>query len=1374
MEMSINKHVILHFKNTGFSFILITLLSACGGGGGSDSVAVVDNPVVPKVQSLTGSGVKGPLANADVTVYAFDASKPGFKGAVIDTATTDNSAAIINLALPLPLAPPYIMEFTSAAGVTTDITTGQFPIISTLRTVITQSLLDTAEPLYATPLTTMATDIAMVNADSNAAPYTGNGDGSVTSAELVNALSVAAAQLASTLGFGADVDFFNTPPLIDSTTISVAEQTAVAQYRTAIEALTAVVFELAQNSASPAVSADEMLNELTADLMDGVIDGTVNGSASTVIDSTVLNALSAITPATLPIPGSDDGTGQPLTVDDVEALLISEKATTGSTTDTSALPSNVFTPQAPQLDPDTDDDTVADIIDNCPVDANQNQSDSNSNGVGDVCDSSPVAATESITVNEGATISVLDGGANSVLANDNDAEGDSLNAVLGSDVSNGSLTLNANGTFSYTHDGSETTSDSFSYQANDGSSNSNVTTVNISIVPQNDAPVANTDSLSIIEGGTVVVLGSGAGSVLANDTDAENNPLTAVLDSDVSNGTLTLNADGTFSYTHNGGETGSDSFSYHANDGFLNSGITTVTISVTPQNDAPVAAADSNSVVEDSPTNTATGNVLTNDTDVDGPSLTVSNVVALNNTGTYGTLTISSDGSYSYLLDNTNSSVDALNAGDTLTETYNYTVSDGSLNDAENLVITITGVTDAAGTVDISGVWVVTSTVTSDTPAGCAGGVGDVDVTAMTIAQTGSALTVKTVSGATLTGTIDTVTGDFNLPTGSLSGVEADLTNLANAATLLNWQDSFIVSGSTVSSTSLSGNISTTETTSGVTDCTYSQSFTANFKYKPSGSENFNGVYASESFQEQESLGSFGSSQDALFQPDVVEMAFTATDITVYFPFINFPGLTFTVENNTFDPATGFFNYKAVLKVRSDTDGDPLTIEQSEVSGFVFNGIFLNDPAIDSGSNGSPLILGSSYSYQLEYTGDVDSGGTVNFAKNKTEISYSKRLDTLTRTRTKLVQNADLSTETRIIMGLNNPPLKVSDSNSKLFIQVLDGATTLCSEPFIDDGVTKGRYSTLEKLPFTSSDFLLTKFRGSSYSRIRCNTSDASGNDRVVDGNDYTVRVLDSGVDGVAGTADDVVAYTTTETASVVPLADRYTQAFDVTGIVVDGVSASAQAGSSEVLLPGYYNVNRSTVMNISWPVHPEGADSYQLLVQPLDAIDDFEVLYNRGTNSISNVNVGLTGNQGRTLRITARKDVANGARALAEARKLLILNGVSGAFTFDLGNTIDSAYKNMTIIIQGTGSMNTCNVIDNANISCNAAGSSVDFTNNIVSLNMTDVTGTLVGAGNTFTLQLHFFQSSGSATAVVTSPNGILGIPTSAVGATTSAVLIP
>jgi VCBS repeat-containing protein len=105
----------------------------------------------------------------------------------------------------------------------------------------------------------------------------------------------------------------------------------------------------------------------------------------------------------------------------------------------------------------------------------------------------------------------------------------------------------------------------------------------------NNPPVAVDDSYSADEDTTLAVAPPG---VLGNDSDPNGDPITAVLVSGSSNGLLTLNSDGSFTYTPNANFSGLDSFIYKANDGSLDSNMATVTISVNQVNDAPVASAD--------------------------------------------------------------------------------------------------------------------------------------------------------------------------------------------------------------------------------------------------------------------------------------------------------------------------------------------------------------------------------------------------------------------------------------------------------------------------------------------------------------------------------------------------------------------------------------------------------------------------------------------------------------------------------------------------------------------------------------------------------------------------------------------------------------
>jgi hypothetical protein len=107
----------------------------------------------------------------------------------------------------------------------------------------------------------------------------------------------------------------------------------------------------------------------------------------------------------------------------------------------------------------------------------------------------------------------------------------------------------------------------------------------------NDTSCAVNDNYSIDENNSLNVPGLNLFGVLDNDIDADDDPLTAVLMSGPSSGTLTLNVDGSFTYTPNPNFNGEDSFTYVANDGVEDSNIATVIVIINAVNDAPVANA---------------------------------------------------------------------------------------------------------------------------------------------------------------------------------------------------------------------------------------------------------------------------------------------------------------------------------------------------------------------------------------------------------------------------------------------------------------------------------------------------------------------------------------------------------------------------------------------------------------------------------------------------------------------------------------------------------------------------------------------------------------------------------------------------------------
>jgi VCBS repeat-containing protein len=187
----------------------------------------------------------------------------------------------------------------------------------------------------------------------------------------------------------------------------------------------------------------------------------------------------------------------------------------------------------------------------------------------------PVAVNDTYGLNEDATLSVAAAG---VLANDTDADSNPLTAIKVTNTAHGTLALYSTGALSYTPTANYNGTDTFTYKANDGTSNSNVATVTLNIASINDAPVALADSYTVAKDGFLI--GYSYQGVLANDTDVEGSALTASLVSSTSHGVLALYSSGALTYTPTTGFSGVDSFVYRAYDGAAYSDLATVLINV--------------------------------------------------------------------------------------------------------------------------------------------------------------------------------------------------------------------------------------------------------------------------------------------------------------------------------------------------------------------------------------------------------------------------------------------------------------------------------------------------------------------------------------------------------------------------------------------------------------------------------------------------------------------------------------------------------------------------------------------------------------------------------------------------------------------------
>ena len=245
-----------------------------------------------------------------------------------------------------------------------------------------------------------------------------------------------------------------------------------------------------------------------------------------------------------------------------------------------------------------------------------------------------------------------------VLANDTDADGETLTAVLVSEPSHGLLVLNDNGSFYYVPDHDFFGSDAFSYAAWDDFRASEPVTVSLEVIARYDPAVAQADRYKSLAGSPVVVAADQG--VLANDLNPDQVNLRSMLVQDVAHGRLSLAEDGSFVYDPEG-FSGLESFTYHIDDGTGTSNTATVTLVI---NTIPVAHDDIYEVDEDLPRSVSSAvGVTANDVDVEQDPLTV----ILVDSPAHGILSLEADGSFVYTPDPEYSGTDS----------FTYQVSDG-------------------------------------------------------------------------------------------------------------------------------------------------------------------------------------------------------------------------------------------------------------------------------------------------------------------------------------------------------------------------------------------------------------------------------------------------------------------------------------------------------------------------------------------------------------------------------------------------------------------------------------------------------------------------------------------------------------------------
>lgn len=310
----------------------------------------------------------------------------------------------------------------------------------------------------------------------------------------------------------------------------------------------------------------------------------------------------------------------------------------------------------------------------------------------------PIARADAYATGEDDALLVAAPG---VLSNDKDMDDDTLSvASAGTFTSTlgAAVMLNEDGSFTYDAsssaalqdlDDGETAVDTFTYVVSDGHGGTATQTVGITVAGATDGnrpPVAVGDAFEGDEDEPIT------GNVLGNDTDPDEGDtltVTTVGTFVTAHGSVTVAANGDFTYVPDEDYFGEDSFDYTVQDATGAESTATVTLTVNPVNDLPTAVGDSATLDEDTPS--ITGDVLVNDTDPETPES-----LSILNAGTYetalGTLDLHEDGTYLYTLKD---AAQTLADGTQRVESHLYVIGDDHGDLTSNfLTITITGAND--------------------------------------------------------------------------------------------------------------------------------------------------------------------------------------------------------------------------------------------------------------------------------------------------------------------------------------------------------------------------------------------------------------------------------------------------------------------------------------------------------------------------------------------------------------------------------------------------------------------------------------------------------------------------------------------------------
>ena len=666
---------------------------------------VADN-VTPGVAPYTFALVSSPTGTHGTLTFNADGSYSYTLTSTVDGATADNGITTENN------VETFTYQVTDAAGntatstitidVTDDIPTAQANTNSVVEGAI----------VTGNVLTDGTADVFGADGAAPAGGVTGVAAGSNTSLPVSGGVGTGIAGTFGTLTLNADgsYSYDGTPNVVPP---AGATDTFVYTITDGDGDTSTVTLTITLTDTSLAASNDDLtVNE--AALASG---STPSSTAETVTGTVADNVTPGVAPYTFALVSSPTGTHGTLTFNADGSYSYTLTSTVdGATADNGITTENnveTFTYQVTDAAGNTATSTITiDVTDDIPT------AQANTNSVVEGAIVTGNVLTDGTADVFGADGAAPAGGVTGVAAGSNTSLPVSGGVGTGIAGTFGTLTLNADGSYSY--DGTPNVvppagaTDTFVYTITDGDGDTSTVTLTITLTDTSLA--ASNDDLTVNEaalasGSTPSSTAETVTGTVADNVTPGVAPYTFALVSSPTgtHGTLTFNADGSYSYTltstvdgataDNGitTENNVETFTYQVTDAAGNTATSTITIDVT--DDIPTAQANTNSVVEGA---IVTGNVLTDGTaDVFGadgaaPAGGVTGVAAGSNTslpvsggvgtgiaGTFGTLTLNADGSYSY--DGTPNVVPPAGA----TDTFVYTITDGD-GDTSTVTLTIT------------------------------------------------------------------------------------------------------------------------------------------------------------------------------------------------------------------------------------------------------------------------------------------------------------------------------------------------------------------------------------------------------------------------------------------------------------------------------------------------------------------------------------------------------------------------------------------------------------------------------------------------------------------------------------------------------------